>query len=146
MPLERSAGLVIFRKEIEEPIFLLLRYHYWGFPKGNIESWETEKEAAIREAEEETGISNLRLIKNFEEKIKYFYRKRGKSISKTVVYFLAETKQKDVRLSFEHRGYMWLRFKEALSTLSYGNDRRILRKASAFLEENALLSEEKIGG
>lgn len=132
MPQERSAGLVIFRMDGGEPSFLLLHYGWghWGFPKGNIEPGEAEKEAAIRETEEETGLSSFRFVDDFMEKIEYFYRKEGKTIHKEVVYFLAETEERDVKVSYEHRGCEWLKFDEALSQLSFDNDKEILRKAN----------------
>ena len=128
---ERSAGLVVFRIDGNDIIFLLLHYgrDYWGFPKGNIESGEKEKETAIREAEEETGLSSIRLIDEFEARIEYFYKKRGTPIHKEVSYFLAETTDSNVRLSFEHQGYKWLTFDEAISQMTFENDKEVLRAA-----------------
>ena len=79
MIIEKSAGLIIYRLDNGKTCFLLLRYGWghWGFPKGIIESGETEMKAAIREANEETGLYNFKFFKNFREKIEYF--KRGKS-------------------------------------------------------------------
>jgi len=136
MPQERSAGLVVFRMGDGVPSFLLLHYGrgHWGFPKGIIEAGEAEEEAAIREAEEETGLSNFMLLNDFKEKIEYFYRRGGEAVHKEVVYFLAETQERDVKLSFEHRGYEWLEFNEALNRLSFDNDKKILRKANAAIE------------
>jgi 8-oxo-dGTP pyrophosphatase MutT (NUDIX family) len=114
MPQERSAGLVIYRIIDNEPFFLLIRYGWghWGFSKGMIESGESELEAAIREATEETGLTKFRFIKSFKEKIKYFYIRERKTIQKEVVYFLVETQENDVVLSFEHSDYEWLSFNQ----------------------------------
>jgi bis(5'-nucleosidyl)-tetraphosphatase len=135
---ERSAGLVVFRMDGGDVIFLLLHYgrDYWGFPKGNIESGEKEKETAIREAEEETGLSSIRLIDEFEERIEYFYRKRGTTIHKEVSYFLAETTESNVRLSFEHKGYKWLNFNEAVNQMTFDNDKEVLRAAKETIEKS----------
>jgi len=133
MPQERSAGLVIYRIIENEPFFLLIRYGWghWGFSKGMIESGESELEAAIREATEETGLTKFRFIKSFEEKIEYFYSREKKTIQKEVVYFLVETQENDVILSFEHSDYEWLSFNEAKERLSFDNDKRVLRMAKA---------------
>jgi 8-oxo-dGTP pyrophosphatase MutT (NUDIX family) len=135
---ERSAGLVVFRMDGGEVIFLLLHYgwEHWGFPKGNIESGEKEKETAIREVEEETGLSSIRLIDEFEESIEYFYRKGGTTIHKKVSYFLAETTERDVRLSFEHKGYKWLKFTEAINQLTFDNDKKVLKAAKETIEKS----------
>lgn len=131
MPYERSAGVILFYKDDGEPLFLLLHYRgrYWGFPKGLIESGESVKEAAIREANEETGIETLLFIEDFKEKIEYSYKRSGTTIHKQVTYFLAETEQKTVKLSFEHSGYKWLNFNKTMNQIIYQNDRKILKKA-----------------
>jgi len=133
---ERSAGLVVFRREAGDVVFLLLHYGWghWGFPKGNIEPGEQAKEAAIREVEEETGLTNIRLVDDFAESIEYVYRKRRARIHKTVTYFLAETPEREVRLSFEHKGYCWLRSGDAVTQLSYENDKNVLRAARETIE------------
>lgn len=130
MPNEKSAGLVVFRFN-GIPHFLLLKSENgnWGFPKGNIEAGESEKEAAVRETQEETGITNLKFIDNFKESIEYFYREAKKTIHKQVIYFLAETKETKIKISSEHIGYEWLTLHDALKRLNYDNDRNILKKA-----------------
>ena len=51
MPYEHSAGAVIFRKENERPLYLLLHYEagHWGCAKGHVENSETIEETARRE-------------------------------------------------------------------------------------------------
>ena len=70
---EISAGIILFRKEDVKTLFLLLHYPsgHWDFVKGKMEKDETEKETAIRETEEETGITDITFVKNFEEWISY---------------------------------------------------------------------------
>ncbi len=135
MFLERSAGAVVFRKEKKVLYYLLLHYKvgHWDFPKGNIEKGEELTETARREIEEETGIGDVKLIQGFKEKINYFYQRGGKKIYKTVVFFLAETKTKEIKLSFEHIGFEWLPYKEALDKLTFKNPKEILKKANEFL-------------
>ena len=63
--------------------FLLLKYpSYWGYVKGIIEDNEDEQEAAIRELEEEVGISKIEIIPGFEEKQEWFFKFDGKTIKK----------------------------------------------------------------
>ncbi len=55
-----AGGLVLNKKK--EALFIY-RNNVWDLPKGWIEKGETKEIAAIREVEEECGISNLKLIK-----------------------------------------------------------------------------------
>ena len=137
---ETSAGAIIFRidKKSKKPKYLLLHYGsgLWDFVKGHIEGKETEKEALRREAEEESGLTDLKIIPGFREKISYFYKKDGRTIPKDVIFFLAETAaaEKDVKLSFEHSGYDWLEFGEAVKKVTYESSRKVLEKADNFLK------------
>ena len=138
--MEISAGVILFRKEDKTQLYLLLHYEnkesgkkHWDFPKGHIEKGESLKNTALRELEEETGIKNVKLLDNFKETISYFFKKEDKLISKKVIFFLAETKQSEIRLSFEHIGYKWLPYEEALQETTFKNAKQVLEKAHKFL-------------
>jgi len=144
MPVEKSAGAVIFRKEEDEIYYLLLHYpgashraknDYWDFPKGHIEKGEKIEETVKREVFEETGLKDIKILPGFKETIKYFFKFRGKNILKFVTFFLAEAKEKDVKISFEHIGYEWLTFEEAMERLNFKNTKKILEKANDFLKK-----------
>ena len=139
MPIEKSSGAIIFRKQGNNIFYLLLRYElgHWDFPKGHIEKGETLEETAIRETKEETGISDLKFIKGFKEWFKYFFKYKGKNIMKIVTFFLAETKTEKIKLSFEHIGYKWLSYEKALDQLTFDNAKDILKKANEFLKEQS---------
>jgi len=136
MELEKSAGAVVFRKEEGRRLYLLLHYDagHWSFPKGNIEEGEKLKETVVREAQEETGIEDLDFVKGFKEHIKYTYKREGKNVFKIVTYFLASTKTEEVEISWEHQGFQWLSYEEALQQLTYKNARTVLEKARSFLD------------
>jgi bis(5'-nucleosidyl)-tetraphosphatase len=146
MPVEKSAGAVIFKREGDGIHYLLLHYpaskksakNYWDFPKGHIEGKEKIEETAKREAEEETGLKDLKFVQGFRSWMKYFFRFEGKTVFKIVTYFLAETKTKEVKISFEHTGFEWLSFKEAQKQLTFKNAREILKKADEFLGKKSL--------
>ena len=116
MPIEKSAGAVIFRKANKKIYYLLLHYpssakaprEYWDFPKGHIEKGEKLEETVKREVEEETGLKDIQFIKGFKEWIKYFFKFKGKTVFKIVTFFLAQTQTKEIKISFEHVGYEWL--------------------------------------
>jgi bis(5'-nucleosidyl)-tetraphosphatase len=136
---EISAGAVLhLMDENFEINYLILNYSYghWDFPKGNIESGETEIDTIKREVMEETGIVDIKLIDGFRQQISYKYRKKSKLVNKTVIYYLAETKSNKVVLSFEHVNFAWLNFDDALNKLSFDNSKKVLKNAKEFLSNN----------
>ncbi len=87
----------------------------------------------VREVREESGIVDLRVVPGYQKKIEYFYRRDGKKVHKTVVFFLAETKVEKVTISFEHQDYGWFDYAEAIKTVTYPNARRLIREGEAFV-------------
>lgn len=142
MRFEKSAGAIIFRREGSEILFLLLNYPgvqeepYWDFVKGHIEEKELEKQTVIRETFEETGIEDLEFIDNFKKEISYVFEREGNKIFKEVVFYLAETKTKDIKISPEHIGFKWLSFLEAINLMRFKEPKKILNLANDFLEKN----------
>ena len=134
MPREISAGMILFRRT-PEPHYLLLHYEsgHWDFPKGHIESGEDPEETAKRELQEETGISEMRLVDGYRQTLRYFFRQKGIGIFKVVIFFLGETTQYEVTLSAEHVGFDWLSYDAALARLTFKNSRDILIKAREHL-------------
>ncbi len=137
---EISAGILIFRKTEKGREYLLLHYpplkpgkDYWEFPKGHLEGKEKPEEAAIREVEEETGLKIKKLIPGFKKKIKYFFRKDNQTIFKIVYYFLAETEDKEVKISSEHLGFRWLNPDKAKKLVKFKNSRQLIEEAELFL-------------
>jgi 8-oxo-dGTP pyrophosphatase MutT (NUDIX family) len=149
---ETSAGIIVYYKEkqkisINDKIkqsnkrtilkYLLLHYEegHWDFPKGHVEIGETHEEAAMRETKEETGlIVNVNPL--FKEKISYFFKSNETLIHKDVYFFVGEANTKEVNLSKEHIGYVWLSYENALKKLTYENAKELLKKANWFLENN----------
>lgn len=83
----KSCGAVIYRKSGEKLEYLSVKSKtngYWGFPKGRIEEGESEKETAIREVLEETGLS-ITLMDGFRTKVQY---KLNDDTLKEVVYII----------------------------------------------------------
>lgn len=133
MPIEKSAGVVIFHQKRDSRLYLLLHHEWghWDFPKGHIEKSEGLEEAAKREVREETGLEDLKFVKGFKETIKYFYKLRGANIMKFVTFFLAKTRAKKIKLT-EHIGYEWLPYEKALERLTFKTAKQILQKAEEF--------------
>jgi len=132
---ETSAGIVLFRKEDSKTLFLLLHYPsgHWDFVKGKMEKDESTHETAIRETREETGITDITFIENFEEWIKYDFQYQGELVHKKVVFFLAETKTKEIEISHEHLGYTWVDYNTAMEKTTFDNGKTVLTRAQMLL-------------
>ena len=132
---ETSAGIVLFRKEDSKILFLLLHYPsgHWDFIKGKMEKGESTHETAIREAQEETGITDITFLENFEEWIKYDFQYQGELVCKKVVFFLAETKTKEVMISHEHLDYTWMEYNGSMEKTTFDNAKTVLTRAQTLL-------------
>lgn len=134
---ERSAGAILFNENYGMPDYLLLHYHagHWDFPKGNIEEGELALDTVRREVKEETSIDNIKFISGFRKKVEYNYKRAGKKVHKEVIYYLAKTSTREVRISFEHKGYGWMNYNDALRHLTYKNSKALLEEANLLLNK-----------
>jgi hypothetical protein len=62
-------------------------------------------------------------------------------MNKTVIFYLAKTKTEKVKLSFEHIGFEWLPYTEAIEKLTYKNAKEILEKANKYLKTHRTLED-----
>jgi len=133
---EKSAGAVIFRKEQNEALFLLLHYPsgHWDFVKGKIEPEENLRQTILRETREETGIIDLDFLDGFEESVEYDFQYDGKLIHKKVIFYLARTITKKITISHEHLDFVWLDFEKAFEKTTYQNAKLILTKANQLIK------------
>jgi bis(5'-nucleosidyl)-tetraphosphatase len=115
-----SAGVIVVRREGDVLRYLLLRaYNYWDFPKGLVEVGEEPLEAACREVEEETGLTDLVFSwgHDYQETPPY-------GQDKVARYYVAETRQDTIILPVspelghpEHHEYRWTSYQEARELL-----------------------------
>ena len=132
---QKSAGIVLFRNASNKNEFLLLNYPqgHWDFVKGKVEEGETPHETASRETKEETGISDIEFIGGFEESVEYDFRFKKENIHKKVIFFLAKTNEKNIKLSHEHNDFVWLEYDDALKKTTFRNAKNVLSKANELL-------------
>lgn len=131
-----SCGAVIFHMDKGVPYYLLLKYPtYWGFVKGEVEPGETEEQTLFREAGEESGLYDLRIIHGFRETQHYFYKFQGELIRKDAVYLVAETNSWKIKISHEHENYKWATYEEAMQMMKLKDNRELVTKAHLFLHE-----------
>ncbi len=108
----KSCGVIVFRSTPIESFLLMEHPTRLDLPKGHVDPGETELECALRELQEETGISpsDIEIDPNFRFELKYpvRYRRLGdRLVEKTLVIFLGWLRRPvEVRTS-EHQGYRW---------------------------------------
>ena len=139
MNYEKAYGVIIFRID-KEALFLLLhkkyKSEYWDLVKGHAEGEESDVDAVKRELNEETGITEAIFLKGFKENKNFFYKFGKDLIRKDVVYFLAEVKTVDIKISFEHDAYKWVNLIGALKLIKFKNTRELIKKANKFIIDN----------
>lgn len=132
---QQSAGIITYNIKDYDIHYLILHYvsGHWDFAKGKLEQGETKLQAALRELQEETGLT-AQVIPGFEESLSYIFKERGKMIKKTVTFYIGKTEEEAVRLSREHQGYLWLPYERAHEKLTYINAQELLEHAHEFLK------------
>lgn len=128
-----SSGGVIFRMEgekIEIALISLREGSVWCLPKGLVEKGEDPEATALREVREETGLLGKSLEKLGEVEY-WFYEKEVRSrIHKTVHFYLLE--YQGGRLEdhdSEVEEVRWYPAEEALTLMTYQNEREVVEKA-----------------
>lgn len=123
-PLKRSsAGIIPFRYHNGQPEFLLLFnlfFEQWQFPRGGVEGELCNQACAVREFEEETGLSVKQLYDNCRTELDYVTKIRDYEIERKIVYYLAEVNTyEEVRLGHEnHCEARWSSANEAWELLT----------------------------
>ncbi len=129
MTLEKSCGALVFRRFHGNTELLLIKHAnggHWSFPKGHVESGETEVETALREIKEETGIDVI-IDPSFREVISYSPKK---DTQKDVIYFIARAQNYDYTPQEEEIAQIkWVEINRAHTILTYDNDKQLVNKA-----------------
>jgi 8-oxo-dGTP pyrophosphatase MutT (NUDIX family) len=128
--LVEQAGAVVVRLDRPEPEFLLVTARRnpdcWIFPKGHVEYGETAEEAAVREAEEEAGVTGRVIAPAGSAR----FERDG--LDYVVAYFVVVTG--DDGESREGRQLVWMPFAEAAERLTFPTSRRVLERARRALD------------
>jgi 8-oxo-dGTP pyrophosphatase MutT (NUDIX family) len=133
---EFSAGGVVVRGEQVVVIVPTRRAadgsRVLALPKGHVDPGETPIQAATREVREETGIV-AEPVRELGES-RYWYRRDGRTIGKTVQFFLFEHVSGDTAdHDDEVEEVRWISLHEALTALSHSAEREMVELALAQL-------------
>ncbi|MEC4114285.1 NUDIX hydrolase [Myroides pelagicus] len=84
IPVQKAGGGVVFNDRGE--VLFILRSGKWDLPKGGIEKNEEMEETAMREVEEETGVSNLSIVRKLP-KTYHIFKRNGKYKLKITTWY-----------------------------------------------------------
>jgi 8-oxo-dGTP pyrophosphatase MutT (NUDIX family) len=108
----------------------------WTLPKGLVDEGEETTKAAVREVQEETGVS-ARIVSKLQP-LKYVYtdKELGK-VFKVVTYFLMEW-ETDLPEGFgwETKEIKWVSLDEGLQLLAYPTEKGVLREVMKLLSKS----------
>lgn len=136
---EFSAGGVVVRGEELVAIVPTRRAadgsRVLALPKGHVDPGETTIQAAVREVREETGIVAEPVCELGESR--YWYRRDGRTIGKTVAFFLFTYVEGDTAdHDDEVEEVRWLALEEAEAALSHDAEREMVALALAYLQKD----------
>ncbi len=81
----KAAGGIVLNHKNE--LLIIKRHGLWDLPKGKIEKGEGKKVAALREVEEECGISGLSIVSK-TDKTYHTYQFKGKDVFKITYWYI----------------------------------------------------------
>lgn len=141
---ERSAGGIVYKREGEKVLFLLIktfankrRKTVFKFPKGHLNKDEVLKQAALREVEEEGRIKSKIVTKIGSNDYIIWDKLQKKKIIKKVTFFLMEYVEESNLKYFDSEVVLdriWVDYGDALSKLAFDSEKILLKKAKVRLD------------
>ena len=131
-----TAGGVVLNENND---VLLVSQHgtSWSLPKGHIDFGEEKLEAAIREIYEESGVTDLELIKELGVYQRYMIgvdSKEDKSELKTIYMFLFKTRQYELKpIDPENPEARWIKKEFVADMLTHEKDKEFFRNILAII-------------
>jgi 8-oxo-dGTP pyrophosphatase MutT (NUDIX family) len=141
-----SAGGIVVRYESDQPWLVVGSRRRerdgrtWTLPKGTPNPGENREQTAIREVEEETGLT-VRITGPLDS-IEYWFVQSGTRIHKTVHYFMMEPHGGDLeRHDHEFDEVRWIPFDHAATMLTFETERALVARAAELLAASGQASD-----
>ena len=130
-------------RQTEDGIKILLIQHWsgnWSFPKGHMEKGENERQTAIREIKEETGL-DVELDERFKRTITYM---PTKNTIKSVVFFVGHSQTGEATPQPEEvKTLEWVELKNARDRITHDKDKSIMTAAYSYIRRRYLRNSQK---
>ena len=122
--MEKSCGAIIFNED--KVLVVKQTCGFYGFPKGHVEIGETEKETAIREVKEETGL-DIKIISDKRYTQSYIVKE---NVHKDVVFFIAKLENNNEKRQVEEiEEILWIDINEVENILTYDSLKELWKEA-----------------
>jgi len=132
-----AAGGYVVRPGGKEPdVLLIYRRGAWDLPKGKLDKGETIAQCALREVQEEVGISKLRVLRPAGSTF-HTYAEKGKFKLKTTYWYLMETPETAFMPQAEEdiEAVAWVLWSKAVKRLGFASLRKHARSITPLLDE-----------
>ncbi len=126
-----SMAIVIVKNEKSFKVLLLNNEGEWVFPKGHVESNETELCAAIRELHEESNVvvDEQESIGQVDEYKFYFSGENAVKVIKVFAFLISEEREISINKAEGFIDGKWVEVADALRILKHEDARNALRKS-----------------
>jgi 8-oxo-dGTP pyrophosphatase MutT (NUDIX family) len=117
IPVNKAGGGLVYNNKGE--VLFIFRNGKWDLPKGGIEKGEEIEETAVREVEEETGVTGLKITKKLQ-KTYHIFKRNGRYKLKITHWFEMKTNFEGVPLAQAEEGIekaVWLNPEEVKEAL-----------------------------
>ncbi len=114
MVIVAAGGLVLNEKK---EVLFIRRGNKWDLPKGRKEKGEKIEETAIREVEEECGVTNLKIEKELIKTYHFFLQKGRHRLKETHWYLMSSSYKGELKPQLEE-GITQAVFKDTETTLN----------------------------
>ena len=122
--MEKSCGAIIFNDG--KVLVVKQTSSFYGFPRGHVEKGETEKETAIREVKEETGL-DIKIISDKRYTQSYIVKE---NVHKDVVFFIAKLENNNEKRQVEEiEEILWIDINEVENILTYDSLKELWKEA-----------------
>lgn len=132
----RAAGCIVYRNEGNGIAILLIRdpYGRWTLPKGHLEDNEDDRQAAVREVLEETGVTGE--LGPLVSTITYSFLSRNRLVEKHVAFFLMRTTTTQItpQLSEGISDAAWVPLETTAQRIDYDQVRGVIEQAMPILQ------------
>ncbi|MBP3193366.1 NUDIX hydrolase [Natronogracilivirga saccharolytica] len=124
-----GGGVVYRRNGSSVEILAMVRRGVWDLPKGKVDSGESVEDAALREVEEETGCSDLKITYALGPTV-HSYRENGVNITKTTWWYAMQSGRPELQPEEGEQIELleWKELDEAFQLLYFDNLKEVLSR------------------